>query len=97
MIFGAAIGNVVYRSKQEIYEKVGKAYFKLEEKDPKNELLNLININKKDPIKHIKITKELEEKYPFTPEEKEKISFYLFESVNLLEKYLSDLEKSLLD
>ena len=94
MVFGAMVGNNLHRNRERLKVEVKELYSKLYNLNPKDDLLNLIEITSKRPFE-FDITQKMEEKYPCTEKEKESFSFILFEDINLLEKYVSDLRSKL--
>ena len=94
MVFGAMVGNSLHRNRERLKVEVKELYSKLYNLNPKDELLNFIEITSKRPFK-FDIAQKMKEKYPFTEKEKESFSFILFEDINLLEKYVSDLKSKL--
>jgi len=99
-MIGASIGLHNGAEYDRLKDKIEKLYSELSKSDSKNSLLNLIEIKTEtyfvgNPTIRIKVTEELENKYPFTEQEKQDITYYIHKDIDLLRKYASDLETAL--
>ncbi|MGD9276166.1 MAG: hypothetical protein PVJ67_03250 [Candidatus Pacearchaeota archaeon] len=93
-LIGAMTGNALGSSLEKLNKKIEESYLLLRQQDPNNSLLDLLDIQAENPFKY-KLTEVIYKKYPESEKEKQSHSRFLFRDLNLLEKYLSNLNSEL--